>query len=118
MEKVHQPWRVTARRIVRRLWRDWGAAVLFIVFVLVPVKSSLADWNWVPSGSMNPTILEGDLIYVNKLAYDLRVPLTLHRLASWSEPRQGDAAQDERDGHLDLPCRKRRAESARRVARV
>jgi signal peptidase I len=90
MERVHQPWRVTARRIVRRLWRDWGAAVLFIVFVLVPVKSSLADWNWVPSGSMNPTILEGDLIYVNKLAYDLRFPLTLHRLASWSEPQRGD----------------------------
>jgi signal peptidase I len=39
---------------------------------------------------MNPTILEGDLIYVNKLAYDLRVPLTLHRLASWSEPQRGD----------------------------
>ena len=90
MEKVHQPWRVTARQIARRLWRDWGAAALFIIFVLVPVKSSLADWNWVPSGSMNPTILEGDLIYVNKLAYDLRVPLTLHRLASWSEPQRGD----------------------------
>lgn len=54
------------------------------------MKSSLADWNWVPTGSMNPTILEGDLVYVNKLAYDLRVPLTLHCLASWSEPRRGD----------------------------
>ena len=39
---------------------------------------------------MNPTNLEGDLIYVNKVAYDLRVPLTLHRLASWSQPRRGD----------------------------
>jgi len=39
---------------------------------------------------MNPTILDGDLIYVNKLAYDLRIPLTLHRLASWSEPERGD----------------------------
>jgi signal peptidase I len=63
---------------------------IFVVFVVVPVKSSLADWNWVPTGSMNPTILEGDLIYVNKVAYDLRVPLTRHRLASWSEPQRGD----------------------------
>jgi signal peptidase I len=39
---------------------------------------------------MNPTILEGDLIYVDKVAYDLRFPLTLHRLARWSEPQRGD----------------------------
>jgi signal peptidase I len=74
----------------RRTWRQWRLAVAFIVFVVVPVKSSLADWNWVPTGSMNPTILEGDLIYVNKVAYDLRVPLTLHRLASWSQPQRGE----------------------------
>ena len=84
-------WRNGGVRLVgRRLWRDWRATVLFIVFVVVPVKSSLADWNWVPTGSMNPTILDGDLIYVDKVAYDLRVPLTLHRLARWSEPERGD----------------------------
>ena len=82
-----------ARRLRRfgcRLWRQWRVTVFVILFVVVPVKSSLADWNWVPTGSMNPTILEGDLIYVDKLAYDLRVPLTLHRLARWSEPQPGD----------------------------
>jgi signal peptidase I len=73
-----------------KLWREWRLTVLLILFVVVPVKSSLADWNWVPTGSMNPTILEGDLIYVNKLAYDLRFPLTLHRLAHWAEPQKGD----------------------------
>jgi signal peptidase I len=73
-----------------KLWRQWRFTVLLIIFVVIPVKSSLADWNWVPSGSMNPTILEGDLIYVNKLAYDLRFPLTLHRLAHWAEPQKGD----------------------------
>jgi signal peptidase I len=39
---------------------------------------------------MNPTILEGDLIYVDKLAYDLRFPLTFCRLAEWSHPQRGD----------------------------
>lgn len=77
-------------RMGRRTWRQWRMAVAFVVFIVVPVKSSLADWNWVPTGSMNPTILEGDLIYVNKVAYDLRIPLTLHRLASWSQPQRGD----------------------------
>jgi signal peptidase I len=74
----------------RRLWREWRGVVIFVVFVVVPVKSSLADWNWVPTGSMNPSILEGDLIYVNKIAYDLRVPLTRYRLASWRQPQRGD----------------------------
>ncbi len=78
------------KKYLHRLWREWRIVVFFVVFVVIPVKSSLADWNWVPTGSMNPTILEGDLIYVNKLAYDLRVPLTLHRLAKWSDPKRGD----------------------------
>ena len=90
-------WTVAGRRQIgkmrtlgRRLWREWWKVAAFVIFVVVPVKSSLADWNWVPTGSMKPTIMEGDLIFVNKLAYDLRVPLTLHRLASWSEPQRGD----------------------------
>lgn len=78
------------RRWGRRVWHEWRVTVLFILFVVVPVKSSVADWNWVPTGSMNPTILEGDLIYVDKIAYDLRVPLTRHRVARWSEPQRGD----------------------------
>jgi signal peptidase I len=73
-----------------RMWKEWRITILFIIFVVVPVKSSLADWNWVPTGSMNPTILEGDLLYVDKIAYDLRFPLTLHRLAKWSDPQRGD----------------------------
>jgi signal peptidase I len=78
------------KKFLHRLWKEWRIPLFFIVFVVIPVKSSLADWNWVPTGSMNPTILEGDLIYVNKMAYDLRIPLTMHRLAKWSDPKRGD----------------------------
>ncbi|MGA2172967.1 MAG: signal peptidase I [Sedimentisphaerales bacterium] len=77
-------------QFVRRIWKDWWKTAVFIVFVVIPVKSSIADWNWVPTGSMNPTILEGDLILVDKLAYDLKVPLTFSRLAEWSQPQKGD----------------------------
>ncbi|MHC4539101.1 MAG: signal peptidase I [Planctomycetota bacterium] len=78
------------KQFVCKSWKECRATLLFIVLVAIPVKSSLADWNWVPTGSMNPTILEGDLIYVDKIAYDLRVPLTLHRLMKWSDPERGD----------------------------
>ncbi len=82
--------RENIRKSLANQWREWRGTIFFVVFILIPLKSSLADWNWVPSGSMNPTILEGDLVYVNKLAYGLRIPLTLHRLKQWSEPEKGD----------------------------
>ena len=57
--------------------------------MVLPFKSAIADYNWVPSGSMKPTILEGDVVIVNKLAYDLKVPFTLQRLAAWNNPVYG-----------------------------
>lgn len=84
------PSSASARAFLKRQWKEWRSTILFFTFVVVPVKSSFADCNWVPTGSMNPTILEGDLVYVNKLAYDLRVPLTFQRLKTWSDPKKGD----------------------------
>ncbi|RYD60641.1 MAG: signal peptidase I [Verrucomicrobiaceae bacterium] len=78
------------RTFLKRQWTEWRSTVLFAVFVITPVKSSFADMNWVPTGSMNPTILEGDLVYVDKLAYDLRFPLTYQRIAHWQDPAKGD----------------------------
>jgi len=58
--------------------------------VVFAIRSSFADWSDVPTGSMKPTILEGDRVYVNKLAYDLKVPFTTWHLAQWADPRRGD----------------------------
>lgn len=73
----------------RRVWREWRGFLLFVAVMLL-FRSAVADWNQVPSGSMLPAILVGDRIVVDKLAYDLRLPFTLVRLASWAEPRRGD----------------------------
>ncbi len=78
------------KEFIKKQWKEWRLFIFLVIFVVIPFKSSLADWNWVPTGSMNPTILEGDLIFVNKLAYDLRIPLTFHRIAKWSDPKRGD----------------------------
>jgi signal peptidase I len=72
------------------LWDEWLRPLLIALAVVAPIKSAIGDWNWVPSGSMKPTILEGDLVAVNKLAYDLKVPFTLMRLAEWAQPVNGD----------------------------
>jgi len=79
-----------AKRIGHYLWREWIRHLAVAAAIVLPFKSAIADWNWVPSGSMKPTILEGDLVLVNKLAYDLKFPFTLFRLASWSHPERGD----------------------------
>jgi len=80
------------KSLLKNRWNEWRGVIFFLIFILIPMKSSVADWNWVPTGSMNPTIVEGDLVYVNKLAYDLRIPLTLHSLNRWSDPERGDIA--------------------------
>lgn len=77
-------------------WNRWGGVVAeagrlaVLIILLGSLRSAVADWNQVPTGSMKPTILEGDRIWVNKLAYDLKVPFTTVRLARWAEPKRGD----------------------------
>lgn len=64
----------------------------FIVFLLCfgLLRTAVADWNPVPSGSMRPTILEGDVVLVNRTAYDLKPPLSTRSLLRTGEPQRGD----------------------------
>ena len=71
-------------------WRRELRPLLILCLCLFAFRSAIADWNDVPTGSMKPTILEGDRVCVNKLAYDLKVPFTTWHLASWSGPKRGD----------------------------
>jgi signal peptidase I len=78
------------RKAAHYLWQEWLRPVAVTAAILFPLRSAVADWNWVPTGSMKPTILEGDLVFVNKLAYDLKVPFTCWHLAEWDNPSRGD----------------------------
>jgi|SRR6185437_8860878 len=66
----------------------------FLAFlVLLGVfRTAVADWNPIPSGSMRPNLLEGDVVFVNRLAYDLKLPLTNVILLHMGEPQRGDVA--------------------------
>jgi len=80
------------RKIVKviRFWRSELRPLLILVIVLGSFRSAVADWNEVPTGSMQPTIVEGDRIFVNKLAYGLKVPFTSLHLLRWSTPQRGE----------------------------
>ena len=71
-------------------FQGWIFSLLVAVLIATSIKSAIADWNTVPTGSMKPTIVEGDRIFVNKLAYDLKVPYTTFHIAEWDNPKRGE----------------------------
>lgn len=74
---------------LRRTLRENRGFLLFLLgFGLF--RTAVADWNPIPSASMRPTLLEGDVVLVNRLAYDLKLPLTDVVLLPLAEPQRGD----------------------------
>ncbi|GAA5173450.1 signal peptidase I [Niveibacterium umoris] len=74
---------------MQQLLRDNRGFIAFML-LLGLFRTAVADWNPIPSGSMRPTLLEGDVVLVNRLAYDLKVPLTDIVLAHRNAPQRGD----------------------------
>lgn len=64
----------------------------FLAFMLLfgVFRTAVADWNPVPSASMRPNLLEGDVVFVNRLAFNVKLPLTDHVLAHTGDPARGD----------------------------
>lgn len=77
------------RKLILATLNDNKSLFCFVILMLV-FRSSLADFNHVPTGSMKPTIAIGDRIFVNKMAYDLRVPFTHKSLHKRADPQRGD----------------------------
>jgi signal peptidase I len=75
---------------IKTFWKGWGYSIIVALIIATSFKSAIADWNVVPTASMKPTILEGDRIFVNKLAYDLKIPYTTWHIAEWGGPQRGD----------------------------
>lgn len=63
-------------------------------------RTAMADWNPVPSGSMRPTIMEGDVVWVSRVAYDVRLPFSDTALWHRGDPQRGDVVtfSSPRDG--------------------
>jgi signal peptidase I len=76
----------------------------FLAFLLLfgVFRTAVADWNPIPSASMHPNLLEGDVVLVNRMAFDLKVPLTDMVVARMGEPARGDIVtfRSPKDGTL------------------
>jgi len=76
-------------RFLKQAWQNNKQFIVFILLMTV-FRSAVADWYTVPTGSMQPTIKEGDRIIVNKMAYDLKLPFSQLSLMVTGEPQRGE----------------------------
>jgi len=75
-----------------KIWfREYRGLLLFFGLMMI-FRSAYADWMTVPTASMNPTIIEGDRILVNKHAYGWRIPFTMTRITKGNDPHRGEIA--------------------------
>ena len=73
-------------------WIRGNAKFLAFVLLFGVFRTAIADWNPIPSASMHPNLLEGDVVFVNRLAFNVKVPLTDVVVAHTGEPKRGDIA--------------------------
>ncbi len=74
----------------RRPWVRDVVSVLAAAAVALVARASFADHYKIPSGSMEPTVMVGDQVCVNKLAYGLRLPSSQTYVIPGAEPARGD----------------------------
>lgn len=69
---------------------EYSKAFFPVIFIVLLLRSFVAEPFRIPSGSMMPTLLVGDFILVNKFAYGLRLPVLNNKVVALGEPQRGD----------------------------
>ena len=77
------------RKHIGVFWQE-NRQFFAILFCIVFFKSAIADLSSISGASMLPTLLDGDKVWVNKLAYDVKIPFTEISLTKLADPKQGD----------------------------
>lgn len=71
------------------LW-EWARSLGLAVILFLVIRTFLLQSFYISSGSMEPTLLIGDVLMVNKAAYGAKIPGTTVRLPGWDEPSRGE----------------------------
>lgn len=65
-------------------------ALISFIFLMVCFRTAYADWSHVPTSSMEPTILPGDVIWIDKTSFGPSLPFLNKRIFAWNQPERGD----------------------------
>ena len=79
-----------ATLLMQPWWLDWTAGLFPVILVVFVLRSFLFEPFKIPSGSMIPTLLIGDLILVNKFTYGIRLPVVNTKITEGNAPQRGD----------------------------
>ncbi|WP_092758143.1 signal peptidase I [Rhodoferax sp. OV413] len=79
-----------ARLLMQPWWLDWTAGLFPVIVAVFLLRSFLFEPFKIPSGSMIPTLLVGDLILVNKFHYGVRLPVLNTKITDGTPPQRGD----------------------------
>ncbi len=78
------------RLLMQPWWLDWTAGLFPVIIAVFVMRSFLFEPFKIPSGSMIPTLLVGDLILVNKFTYGVRLPVINLKITEGNKPERGD----------------------------
>jgi len=78
------------RILMQPWWLDWTAGLFPVILAVFVLRSFLFEPFKIPSGSMIPTLLVGDLILVNKFTYGIRLPVINTKITEGTAPQRGD----------------------------
>ncbi len=71
-------------------WAYYGRYFFPIILAVLALRVCLFEPFRIPSGSMKPTVFEGEFILVKKYAYGIRLPLVGLKVIPWGGPKRGD----------------------------
>jgi signal peptidase I len=69
---------------------EWIESLIVAFVLAMVIRAFVIQAFRIPTGSMRPTLLEGDAILVNKFIYGAKIPFTDFRLPAIKEPKRGD----------------------------
>ncbi|KKI14180.1 signal peptidase [Comamonas thiooxydans] len=78
------------RILMQPWWLDWTAGLFPVIAIVFVLRSFLFEPFKIPSGSMIPTLMVGDLILVNKFTYGIRLPVINKKITEGNKPQRGD----------------------------
>jgi signal peptidase I len=71
-------------------FREWSEALAIAILLALFIRTFVVQAFKIPSGSMEPTLLIGDHILVNKFIYGVKIPFLRTTLIPMSQPKRND----------------------------